>query len=439
MLQSCESSSHDIMKKSIIPILLCLIPALGLHAELTIEECVSKAEAHYPSVRKYDLLATTKDIDLSDINRSWLPRIAAYGQLTGQNVVPSFPESLTGVLEQMGQPMKGLGKVQYKIGVDISQSIWDGGAAAAGRNLVRSQDDMRRAALDVELYAVRQRVENIYFALLLIEEQIAQNDVTYSLLMNNLEKVRSMKKNGVAMQSDLDMVEAQALGIKQIIALAQSAAQGYRLVLELFIGESIDGEKLVRPNGELPLNRESNRPELRLFESQLVVNEATKKLSDTSLMPKIGLFAQAYYGYPGFDYFKSMINRDLSFNIMAGLKVSWNIDAFYIRKNTSRRSTVNAGNIDTDRELFLFNSDLQSVSQFETIKGLRSVMEDDERIVALRTNVRKAAESQLENGIIDATALLTKISDENVAEITAKLHEIQLIQEIYKLKYTLNR
>ena len=427
------------MKNSVTAILFCLITAVGLHAEITIDECVSKAEAHYPSVRKYDLLAATKDIDLSDINRSWLPRIAAYGQLTGQNVVPSFPESLTGVLEQMGQELKGLGKLQYKAGVDVTQSIWDGGVSAASRNLVRSQDDARRAALDVELYAVRQRIENIYFALLLIEEQTAQNNVTYNLLMNNLEKLRSMKGNGVAMQSDLDMVEAQALGLKQVIAQAQSAAHGYRRVLELFIGESLVGETFVRPDGEIPLNIESNRPELRLFESQLVLNEATKKISDASLMPKIGLFAQAYYGYPGFDYFKSMINRDLSFNIMAGVKVSWNIDACYTRKNTSRKAAVNAKNIDADRELFLFNTDLQSASQIETIKGLREVIKYDERIVALRANVRKAAESQLDNGMIDATALLNKISDENIAEIAAKLHEIQLIQEIYKLKYTLNR
>lgn len=427
------------MKNSIIAILLCLFTTVGIHAEITIEECVAKAEAHYPSVRKYDLLAATKDIDLSEINRSWLPRMSVYGQLTGQNAVPSFPETLAGVLEQMGQEMKGLGKLQYKAGVDVTQSIWDGGTSAARRNLVRSQNDARRAALDVELYAVRQRVENIYFALLLIEEQTAQNNVTYNLLISNLEKLRSMLKNGVAMQSDLDMVEAQALGLKQIIAQAQSAAQGYRRVLELFVGESLDGETFVRPTGEMPLDKESDRPELRLFEKQLGANEATKKLSDTSLMPKIGLFAQAYYGYPGFDYFKSMINRDLTFNIMAGVKVSWNIDSFYNRKNTSRKTAVNAENIDADRELFIFNSDLQSASQIETIKGLRAVIKDDERIVALRANVRKAAESQLDNGMIDATALLTKISDENVAEIASKLHEIQLIQEIYKLKYTLNR
>ncbi|MDE6394556.1 MAG: transporter, partial [Duncaniella sp.] len=142
---------------------------------------------------------------------------------------------------------------------------------------------------------------------------------------------------------------------------------------------------------------------------------------------------------PGFNYFKSMIDRSLSFNIMAGVKVSWNIDSFYTRRNAEMRTSLNARSIRADRDVFLFNTRLQSTSQLDAINSLRALMKDDAEIIALRANVRKAAESQLANGIIDATALLTKISDENLAMLNAKLHEIQLIQEIYNLKYTLNR
>lgn len=427
------------MKKFITIVLLSAIFPIFAGAQITIEECVKLAEDNYPIIKKYELLSATKDIDLSDINKGWLPRIGMYGQLTGQNVVPSFPETLTEVLQQMGQEMKGLGKIQYKVGVDVSQTIWDGGASAARRDLARSQDDVQKATLDVGLYAVRERVENLYFAILLTEEQIAQNRVTHSLLMDNLAKLRSMMRNGTAMQSDLDMVEAQALTISQGISMACSAANGYRKVLEIFIGESIEGKTLTRPAVAEPLNGESDRPELQLFDSRLRLNGFNDRMTDVSLMPRVGFFAQVYYGYPGFDYFKSMYNRDLSFNILAGVKVSWNIDSFYIRKNSSRRTLMAAENIAADRELFLFNTGMQAASQRVAINGIRDVMKDDARIIDLRVNVRKAAESQLENGIIDATSLLTKISDENIARLTAQLHEIQLLQEIYKLKYTLNR
>lgn len=427
------------MRKGIIILILSILSPLLATAGLTIEQCVEKARDNYPMVKKYDLLASTLDIDLSDINKGWLPRIGVYGQVTAQNVVPSFPESLSSVLQQMGQPMKGLGKLQYKAGVDVSQTIWDGGVSHVQRELRRAGTAAEQSALDVEMYAVRQRVENLYFAILLTEEQIAQNRNTMTLLDATLERLKAMLRNGTAMQSDVDMIEAQSLTLAQGIAQAESALNGYRTVLELFIGESLQGVELIRPDSVMPSELQSDRPEIRLFDTRIVAADASRRLADTALMPKVGLFAQAYYGYPGFDYFKSMINRDLSFNIMAGVKVSWNIDSFYTKRNVSRRNRLDIAGIMAEKETFLFNSDMQVASQLEKIRGIRDVMKDDSRIMALRANVRKSAESQLQNGIIDTTALLTKITDENQAALMARYHEIQLVQEIYNLKYILNR
>lgn len=423
----------------LVAVSLCFASSIGLNAEVTIEQCVEKAMYNYPLLKKYDLISAFKEIELSDINKSWLPRINVYGQISGQNIVPSFPEALSDVLQNMGQDMRGLGKIQYKVGVDLSQNIWDGGSSKVKREMNESQESLQQAGLNVEMYKVRERVENLYFAILLTDEQIARSRITYKLLGENLEKLKSMFSNGTAMKSDIDMVEAQALTVNQTILQAESVSAGYRKALELLIGESLENEKLAMPSGAIPTDIESNRPELLLFENRLKHNEISNRLANTSLMPRVGLFAQSYYGYPGFNYFQSMMNRDLSFNIIAGIKVSWNIDSYYIRKNTSRRTALNAADIVADREVFLFNSRIQSSSLLENIKGKKDMMKDDGRIIELRTNVRKAAESQLANGVIDIVALLTKISDENTAMLTAKYHEILLLQEIYKLKLTLDR
>lgn len=428
------------MKKLIAALAILTCRAIAPCAQtVTIEDCVSMAEANYPVVSKYALLEATRDIDLGDINRSWLPRIDVYGQLTGQNVVPTFPETLTGVLNQMGQSVRGLGKIQYKIGADVTQPIWDGGASSARRDAARVGEAVSRGALDVELYAVRQRVEAIYFAILLTDEQTAQSEVTYNLLLKNVETLQSMVRNGVAMQSDVDMVEAQALVVKQNITRARSAAAEYRKALELFTGRSLEGVDLVCPAAEMPATDTCARPELQLFERRMSANRALDRLYDAALMPKVGFFAQAYYGYPGYNYFNSMMTRELSFNIMAGVKVTWNIDSFYTNGNNRRRTELSNLEVEADRDIFLFNNNIQSASQSQAIAGLRELMADDARIITLRANVRRAAESQLANGVIDTTALLGKITDEYLAQLTARLHEIQLIQEIYNLKYILNR
>lgn len=414
-----------------------LTPTAG--AEVTLTQCLEKAESNYPLISRYGLTEQTLEINLSDINKGWLPRIGVYGQATVQNDVPEFPGTLKNILTQLGQDYKGLGHVQYKLGVDVSQTVWDGGASKAGRQIERASAAERQAALDVQMYAVREKVINLYFGILLIDSQIRQTENTIKLLEANLKLMQSKHKEGVAMQSDVDQVEAQLLTLRQQLASARNAGKSYRDVLSVYIGESLGDENLEIPVTTALNSGESDRPELKLFEAQTHLNAAREESIGSSVMPKIGIFAQAYYGYPGFNYFESMMKRNLSFNLLAGIKISWDIDSFYTKKNSLKKlATANAG-INADRDLFLFNTRLQTSSQRQDIAGMQAVMADDAKIVALRESVRKAAESQLRNGVIDATSLLSRITDENQARLTAAYHEIQLLHNIYKLKYTLNR
>lgn len=427
------------MLKPYLLLALSLFAGIRLSAQVTLEECVTLAQDNYPLIQKYDLLKQTKEVNLSDINKSWLPQINVYGQGTVQNETPSFPESLAGIISQTGTNISGLNEWQYKVGADISQNIWDGGTSKTKRKIEHAEDAERQAAMDVQLYAIRERVEDLYFGILLMDEQIEQTRNMQALLQSNLDKLRSMQKNGTAMQSDVDMVEAQYLSTNQQLIQAESASGSYRKVLELFTGKSLAGQELLKPDASIPQDLKPDRPELRQFEAQLLANEAKNASITASTMPKIGLFAQAYFGYPGFDYFESMMNRDPSFNILAGVKVSWNIGAFYHKKNDKRKLRLASDNIIVERDIFLFNTNLKTRSQLDRIDELKAVMKENDRIVQLRENVRKAAESQLDNGIIDATALLTKLTDEKQARLNASYHEIQLLQNIYQLKYTLNK
>lgn len=418
---------------------LSLFVCVQMSAQVTLEECIALVEENYPIISKYDLLEQTKEVNLSNINKGWLPQINVYGQGTVQNDTPSLPESLINIINQTGTNIAGLNEWQYRIGADISQNIWDGGTSKVHRKIERAEDAERQAAIDVQLYAVRERVEDLYFGILLMDAQIEQVKNMQLLLQSNLDKLRIMQSNGTAMQSDVDMVEAEYLGTVQQLTQAESASQSYRNVLGLFMGKSIVGQKLVKPEAFIPQDLMPSRPELKYFEKQLQTNEARNASITANMMPKIGLFAQLYYGYTGFDYFENMINRNPSFNILAGVKLSWNIGALYNKKNDRMKLKLSSDNINVERDIFLFNINLQSRSQLDHIDELKAVIKNNDRIVELRTNVRKAAESQLDNGVIDATALLTKLTDEKQARLTAAYHEIQLLQSIYELKYTLNK
>lgn len=213
---------------------LLLMTASGTQA-ITLDYCLERAETNYPLVCQYGIIAKTGDISLSDINRGWLPRIGIYAQATAQNSVPGFPETLSNIISQMGQEIEGLGHVQYKAGVDLSQTIWDGGSSKAQRSIAQAETDRSRASVRTEIYAVRQKVTDIFFGILLMEEQIGQTENTLGLLKANLSLMQAMQKNGTAMASDVDMVEAQYLSMTQKLTEAKTALESYRRLLSIIL------------------------------------------------------------------------------------------------------------------------------------------------------------------------------------------------------------
>lgn len=426
------------MKRFLLSLLLWTAFA-PLRAQITLDECVRLAEENYPLIKRYDLVSKMSELNLSDVNKSWLPQINVYGQATIQNLVPSFPETLTGILDKLGTQMDGLNRFQYKVGVDLTQTVWDGGVSKARREIVKAEYEVNKAELGSKMYEIRKQVENLYFASLLTDAQIRQIELSAQLLENNRDRLEAMLVNGVAMQSDVDMLEARLLEVRQNLISARSAHGNYLDLLSLFIGKRIGDQSLEVPSADIPRSKECMRPELQAIDARIRANSSSLKSIKADIMPKIGFFAQAYYGYPGFDYFKSMSDCNPSFNLIGGLKISWNVGALYTRSNRIDKLRLSSLNAENDRDIFMFNNKLERETSNSRIDELDNIMADDSRIVELRRNVRKAAEAQLENGVIDATALLDKITAESQASLTQAYHNIQRIQYIYQLKYTLNQ
>lgn len=404
----------------------------------TLEECQQLACDHYPEIRQYDLIRQSEQYDLSNAARSWLPQVSFSAQATWQNRVPEFPSALSGMLDQAGVSLRGLDKDQYKVALEVNQTIWDGGQSQADRRVIEATADEHRQATEVDLYAVKGRVNDLYFGILLLEERLGQTDLTIALLQSNLDKVRSLVTNGVAMQTDADAVEAELLSVQQQRVQIEASRESYRRMLELFIGQRL-AERLERPELVEAVSGESARPELAWIDAQQERLAAQELSVKSATRPRLGVFAQGYYGYPGLDYFAGMVSTDWTWNALIGVKMSWNFGAYYTKKNRLSNLRVAQQQLDIQRDVFLFNTDLQVAEEQGNISRLRRALADDDRIVALRRSVREAAESKLRNGVIDTNDLLRKITDEASARSARSLREVELLKAIYELKYTINR
>ena len=422
------------MKK--IMISLALIMLSSVSRAQTLEECQQAAEKNYPLIKQYGLIAKTTQLTVKNIQKGWLPQVTASAQATYQSAVTAWPESMQTMYQQMGLNMKGLRKDQYKISVDLQQTIYDGGAISSQRNIAQQEGKVQEVQTETNLYQVRRRVNEMYFSLLLLNEQIQLNEDVKALLQSSEKKLSAMVKGGTAAASDLDNVRAERLSVEQQNENLKQQKLMLQRMLSVFCGLEVnDTQKPAPIQIASPVN---NRPEMRLYNSQLELTEAKEKALDTQLRPKLGLFAQGFYGYPGLNMFEDMMNRKWSLNGIVGIKLSWNVSAFYTHKNDKARLNAQREMIENAREVFLFNNKLEEIQQNENINRYQTMMKSDDEIIVLRTNVRKAAESKLAHGIIDVISLLREINNENAAKTQQSIHEIDMLKEMYNLKYTNN-
>ena len=422
------------MKKKIISFTLIMM-ATAIQAQ-TLEECQLAAEKNYPMIKQYDLISQTTQLTVQNIQKGWLPQIAVAAQATYQSDVASWPESMKATFQQFGINMKGLSKDQYKIGINLQQTIYDGGTINSMRSIARQEEKVQKAQVETNLYQVRKRVNEMYFSLLLLNEQIKLNDDVKALLLSSEKKLASMLKGGTIATSDFENIRAERLSVEQQNESLKSQQQMLQHLLSTFCGIKVSNVQKPAPfETTISMNK---RPEMQLFDNQLKLSSIKEKALNTQVRPKLGIFAQGFYGYPGFNMFEDMMNRKWSLNGMVGIKLSWNIGALYSLKNDKAKLRLQREMTENAREIFLFNNQLEEIQQNENIKRYHTMKQTDDEIIMLRTNIRKAAESKLAHGIIDINNLLREINNENAAKIQQTIHDIEMLKEMYNLKYTNN-
>ena len=401
----------------------------------TLEECQRAAEQNFPLIRQYGLIEKTTGLNVANIQKGWLPQVSASAQATLQSDVPAFPDEFQKLYQQMGITMEGLERDQYRVGIDVQQTVYDGGSIKSQKEIARRQGELQSRQNEVTMYNVRRRVNEMYFSLLLIDEQIQLNADLQTVLEGNEKKLAAMLKGGTAAESDWKKVRAERLNVVQQMTGLKSQRTVLKRMLSTFCAMEVN--RLVKP--EIPENSGSTvnlRPELKTIDAQLRLADAKEKALDATLMPRLGVFAQGYYGYPGYNMFEDMTGRKLSWNGIIGARLTWNIGVLYSRKNDKAKLQAERETAEANRERFLLDNKMEQIQQNENISRYRQLMTDDEEIISLRSSIRKAAESKLAHGIIDVNDLVREINSENKARVEQCIHEIEMLKEIYNLKIT---
>ena len=403
--------------------LLLLLPFMGFAQEaLTLEDCYRLARDHYPTIQKLDLIAKSEDYTLANANKAYLPQISITGQASYQSETIDFSESIGRLPLPISLPK--VSKDQYKVVGEVSQLLYNGGATRAQKQLIKAQSAVQTQAVETQLYALKQRVSNLYFGVLLIDTQLSQNQLNVETVQSQLEKAETALKNGTTLPSNVAELKAELVRLAMQRTEYEATKAMYLQMLSTFIGKDLPSDTVLLRPKPTTLSSTNHRPELKGFDLQQSVLDIQRRQLTSEYLPKIGLFFQGAYGRPTLN----IIKNEFDFYYIAGVRLQWNLSPLYSLSNRKQLLQLQGESLSADRKAFLMSTELDLTQQQTQISKLQRLMEQDQESAALRHSVAQAAQVQLDNGIITTHEYLQKVNAENLAKQTLLLHEIQLLQ-----------
>jgi len=407
--------------KRLLTVLLILPAMLRSQPQsLTLQQAYDLAQQNYPLIKQRELIKLTSEYSVDNLGKGFFPQINLLGQATYQSAVTQVKLPAPGIF------IEPLSKDQYRIIGDLNQLIYDGGAIKQQKNIQELSGHVEEQRVEVELYKLKERINQIFLGVLFLDEQLKQVDLVKADLNSGIKRVEAQVNNGTAFRSNLNVLQAELLKAEQRAIELKASRKGYIDVLSLFINQQLPEDfPLVKPNGQgSVLNGDIQRPELKLYATQEKLLGDQFKLVGSRNKPKASLFLQAGYGRPGLNLF----TNDFDFFYTSGIRLNWSIGGLYTQKDEKKIIELNQRSVDIQKEVFILNTNTQLKQQQAEVLKWQKLVATDNDIIDLRIKVKEAARAQLENGIISANDYLREVNAEDQARQTLIIHDLQLLQ-----------
>ncbi len=391
----------------------------------SLDSCLAQARVNYPQIKQYDLLTRATGYSLENAQKGKWPQLSISGQASYQSAVTSIPGGAA-----MG--VTPLSKDQYKLYGEVAQPLTDLAVIKQRQKIIEANGEIEKNSLEISLYKINERVSDLYFGILLLQSQISQANTTKTDLENGLQNIQAAIKYGTALQSNADLLQAELLSLDQRVIEQKATKKAYLNMLSLFTGQPFgDDIQLLEPQ-VLSLKQEITRPELTFFNNQIQVLNMQSDLLRKNNLPKFSLFFLGGIGRPALN----MLSNEFEPYYMGGLRLSWRLSNYYTSKGQNQLFSINQDILSSEKETFLFNTQLTMTNQQVEIEKMQEMITQDERIIALREGIIQTYKGQLENGVITSNEYKSVLMDADKARQNLAIHQTQLIKIKYKYNLT---
>ncbi|MCB0447556.1 MAG: TolC family protein [Gelidibacter sp.] len=398
----------------IILISFFAVPVLAQQS-ITLQECYDLATKNYPLAKQSQLLDAQNQLDKEIVSNARLPQINVDAQATYQSDVIEIPIPNSGI--------EPLNKDQYRATLSVNQLIYNGGATNASLEVKSAQTKTKQKQVEVNLYQLKQRINQYFFSILLAQETNALLKAKKAQLQSKLDEVKTGIAYGVVLPASDKVLEAELLKINQQFTEVESKKMVLIESLSNMIGQSLDASTTFqKPFIDTPIDTALNRPELDLFQLKKEEISNNEALIAKQNAPKLLGFATGGYGNPGLN----MLDNSFQPFYTMGIKLNWNVFDWNSNKKQRESLAINKDIIETEAETFKLNTNIELNQQQREIEKMEAFITSDLEIIKLRREVLNAADSQLKNGVITSSAYITELTNLYEDENTLVQHKIQL-------------
>lgn len=394
--------------------------------QITIDSCYTWAENNYPLIQQLDILNKTGEYTIDNASKGYLPQIVINGQASYQSAVTSLPFSLP----NMRNPL--ISKDQYRIFADINQPLTTAFTIPEQKDFIKSGIEIESKKIEIELFKLKDQINNLYFGLLLLDVQIDQINVLQKDIKALIEKAEAGVKNGTAIKSNENLLRAEYLKSEQKKTEILASREAYLSMLQVYTGKIFDTNTiLIKPADKLAIPT-INRLEVQLFDLQNHQIGIQSKLLNTKRLPQASFFLQGGYGRPTLN----MLNNDFNFYYLGGFRVNWNISNFYTFKKDHQLLDLTEQSISIQKKVFLHNTEIQLSQQNTEVTKYEQLIKSDNELLDLRISLKNTASNQLENGVISTLDFISYLNAEDQTRLDLRVHEIKLLMAKTKLNNT---
>jgi outer membrane protein TolC len=411
--------------KPFLTILIILITFSSIAQQsITLEECYRLVAENYPVAKQLELFEAQNKLDSEVISTSKLPQLSLDAQATYQSDVIEVPIPSANI--------EPLNNDQYRATVSVNQLIYNGGLVNASLDMKSAQLKTKQKQVEVNLYELKQKINQLYFSILLSQESELLLNAKKTQLNTKLTEVKSGIEYGVILPSSDKVLEAELLKIEQQVQELQSNKIALIETLSSLIKRTLNtSTQFQKPLLETKFKANLSRPELELFQFKKEEIETSESLISKKNAPKLLGFATGGYGNPGLN----LLDNSFQTFYVVGIKLNWNVFDWNSNKKQRQSLAINKDIVDTETETFKLTTNIELNKQEKEINKMKAFIVSDLNIINLRKEVLETADSQLKNGVITSSTYIMELTNLYEDENTLARHKIQL--QLAKANYNI--